>query len=51
MSYIIFFTLGVDLHGSRAVAVGVGEHGVLGAQSELAVDGLQRAGLPANRIN
>lgn len=44
---MIFFTFGVDLHGSSAVAVGVGEHGVLGAQSEFAVDGLQSAGLPA----
>lgn len=36
ISYIIFLTLGVDLHGNRAVALGVGEHGVFGPQSEFA---------------
>lgn len=37
----------MDLQGRRAVAVGVGEHGVFEAQSELAVVGLQSAGFPA----
>lgn len=30
---MIFLTFGVDLQGSSAVAVGVGEHGVCGPQS------------------
>lgn len=47
MSYIIFFTFGVDLQGRRAVAVGVGEHGVFGAHSVFDAEGLQRAGFPA----
>lgn len=42
-----FFTLGVDLQGRSAVAVGAGEQGVFGPQSELAVEGLQSAGFPA----
>lgn len=42
-----FFTLGVDLQGRSAVAVGAGEQGVFGAQSELAAEGLQSAGFPA----
>lgn len=46
MSYMTFFTLGVDLQGRSAVAVGAGEQGVFGAQSELAAEGLQSAGLP-----
>lgn len=46
MSYIIFLTFGVDLQGSNAVAVGVGEQGVCGAQSEFVAEGLQSAGLP-----
>lgn len=47
MSYMTFFTLGVDLQGRSAVAVGAGEQGVFGAQSELVAEGLQSAGFPA----
>lgn len=50
MSYMIFLTFGMDLHGRRAVAFVVGEHGVLGPQSELVADGLQSAGLPIKTI-
>lgn len=50
MSYMTFFTLGVDLQGRSAVAVGAGEQGVFGAQSEFAAEGLQSAGFPASGI-